>query len=116
MKHDVDALKTQVFSIIQEHGSENPVTSRELEAALHIGGALVRDIVRELRRDPDVERRRVGIISHRETKQGGYFIIKTRVELEDTIQNLKSRALSMHETISKMEEVKFSEAGQLNLL
>lgn len=72
---------------------ECPIYSAELEAHFEITGSEVRDIIRSLRRD--------GHPIANSSK--GYFYARTYTEIEPTILDLKSRSLSMLETIKKLE-------------
>ena len=95
----MNQLKESVLTLIKQRSVLNPIKSATLEHLNTISGAKVRDIVRELRQEGCL----VGSISKKEEQRGGYYYIKTRTELEITLQHLRSRISSMQHTISAME-------------
>jgi Mn-dependent DtxR family transcriptional regulator len=78
---------------LQGHYKHNPVKSAELEAAFNMTGSQVRDLVRRLRRQG------YWIASG----STGYWIARTRIEYEDSMRHLRSRAMSLLMTLRDMK-------------
>lgn len=97
-------MKDQIESIIKHRTKDNPIYSAEIERRLEIAGTQVRDLIRELRREGKPIAN-----SHK-----GYFWAATYEEIEPTLTDLNSRAISLHETISGLKKI-FIEQSQLKL-
>jgi len=98
--------KDLLLIAIKQRDSLNPITSKQLESNLYIEGPQIRDWVREMRREG------VPIGSDRK----GYYICKTPSELIHTLADLKSRSLSMLETISALQNTLKEMKGQDRLI
>ena len=98
-------MRDEVETLIRLHSYDNPVYSAEIEKRYGLAGTVVRDIIRELRREGKP-------IAN--SKQG-YFWAKNYEELRPTIDDLEGRANSMHETVSALKNA-FSKGNQLQLL
>lgn len=84
---------SSVLAEIKLRDKDNPIYSCELEKKYGISGVMVRNIVREARRNG------VPIAESCE----GYHLAKNRSEIEETIQDLKLRAESMLNTARALE-------------
>jgi hypothetical protein len=71
----------RVLGVIKERGFENPIKSRAIEVEFCLAGATVREIIHYLR-----TKRREPIGS-----KNGYFYAKSMSELQNTINDLRSR-------------------------
>lgn len=97
-------MKVEIEVTIRLHHATNPVYSVELEQRYGITGTEVRNIVRELRREGKPVAN---------SKQGYYWADNIE-ELRPTIDDLESRAMSMHETVKALKGC-FVEENQLEL-
>ena len=91
-------MKDRIESIIRLHDLENPIYSIEIETQTGLSGILVREILRELRRE------------HKPIANSnkGYFWAKNMAELQDTLDDLEHRETSLRITRKAMENC-FSE-------
>ena len=83
-----DTLKMKICL----HSIYHPIQSSTLEIEFNCAGSVIRDGVRALRRAG------VPIASCSD----GYFLAETYGEIESTIEDLKSRAISLFETAGKL--------------
>lgn len=96
-----------ILKLIKQHDKHNPITSKKIEDTLHIPGSDVRDRIRHLRRTGHA------IISG----DMGYYYTDDPHDVQNCIQNLKSRSMSMLTTIKEMEFIKSRlDKGQGSLL
>lgn len=90
--------------IFENHkGKDNPVTSAQLEGIFGIKGCEVRTVIRGLRR------RGIPI----GTSIKGYFYCVTEDEYNHLINDLRSRAFSMLDTVRLLEKAKHENGKQL---
>ena len=85
-------MKKAILEIISERTKDSPILSPEIEQLFEIKGGKVRDIIRELRRE--------GIPIANSHK--GYYMASDYSDLDLTIKDLHSRAMSMLVTIKKL--------------
>ena len=93
-----------VVSCIKCYKFDTPVKNNQICKDYKLSGVELRDIVREARRK--------GIPIGSDPR--GYYICKEKSELLHTLNHLKSRSLSMLQTISYMEKI-FNETYQLDM-
>lgn len=86
---DTNLIKSKLY-LLQHSGYKK---SRELEEELGVSGAVIREVVREMREQG------VPITSD----QNGYGYAKDIDDLRPTLDHLRKRALSMLRTIRKLE-------------
>lgn len=98
-------MKDQVEMKIYIHTKQNPILSSEIEKELDLPGIVVRDIIRELRR----ESKPIASCDK------GYFWAKNFEELKDTIDDLERREISLRRTRHALENC-FSKEAQLPLI
>ena len=91
-------MKNRLQKILErEHqGKDNAIVSRALEERLGCKGTMIREMVNELRSAG------VPICSDR----NGYYIAKSREELDRTIVQLKSRVKKIQSAIDGLEAVR----------
>ena len=91
-------MKNRLQKILErEHqGKDNAIVSRALEERLGCKGTIIREMVNELRSAG------VPICSDR----NGYYIAKSREELDRTIVQLKSRVKKIQSAIDGLEAVR----------
>ena len=107
-------VQAGLVSLLAGRSSANPITSKEIERALGLPGSQIRDMVRELRREGQL----IGSASDRHGRKGGYYIIETREEYDDTRQHLVNRLTSLSNTLKRMDaaaDVKFRPSGQMSI-
>lgn len=97
-------LEDRFVSRLKRHTISTPITSKELECALGLSGAGLRDLVRRLRRN--------GIPIG--ANSDGYFYARSLEEYEDTIADLEHRAMSLLNTVEAMKGA-YSEPTQIAL-
>jgi len=91
---EIDIL---VIARIKLHGITDPILSKEIEQDFNIDGNKIRDIVREARRK--------GImIASTGGSRRGYFLAKSRMELQPTIDDIRGRGNSLFATAAAMEK------------
>ena len=100
------SIRHHLLATIMEHGTDNPVYSVELEKKYKFSGFVVRDCVREFRREGHP------IASGSK----GYFYAKYRTELVPTINSLRSRAKDLLKTADRLESVYTQPSGQTTLV
>ena len=96
MKTETDLLK-----VIKTHTKKNPIVSQELNSMFNFKGSMLRDAVRELRRQGEPICITVENGRGSKTKNGYYYCLK---DAEQTINNLESRSFSMLKTAKAMRE------------
>jgi len=87
-------MKSLLKSIMYSRRLENPIYSAEIEKRFNVNGSVVRDTIRELRRE--------GFPIANSKK--GYYLARDKDELADTIEDLKCRSMSMLVTIKALEQ------------
>jgi biotin operon repressor len=95
----MENTKEAIYNLIKDRTNRNPVPSRDIEYELEMTGSEVREYIRELRRDGVL----IGSISRRTENEGGYYIIDSEGDFNQTIQHLENRITSMRNTIYKMQ-------------
>ena len=95
----------EVLDLIITRTKDNPILSLEIEEALEMSGGEVREIIRELRR------KRTPIAN----SQKGYYLARTYEEIEPTINNLHSRAMSQLVTIKELRN-SFNRNTQIEII
>ena len=100
------SIKHHLLVTIMDHSFDNPIYSIELEKKYKISGIIVRDAVREFRREGHP------IASGSK----GYFYAKYRTELVSTINSLRSRANDLLKTANRLESVYTQPSGQTTLV
>ena len=91
-------MKNRLQKILERehHGKDNAIVSRALEERLGCKGTMIREMVNELRSTG------VPICSDR----SGYYIAKSREELDRTIVQLKSRVKKIQSAIDGLKAVR----------
>ena len=90
------ALSPYVVMLIQNTStSDNPIKSKVIEQKYNLSGEIVREIVRNARRNG------VPIASD----SNGYFYAASQKELKETLDQLRNRAKSILKTINALESV-----------
>jgi len=99
-------MKQKILNKLKDRTKKNPIFSGSLETEFGLMGTQVRDIIRQLRREG------YEICSN----EKGYWMAQTSEEVDDIIKNLKSRSLSMLETITSLQrrsyQMKYRENNQ----
>jgi len=93
-------IKKEILEVIKKHTKENPVLSTKLDSMFSLKGSMLRDAVRELRRQG--EPICITTKNHTETNLNGYYYCLT--DAIKTINNLESRSFSMLKTAKAMRE------------
>jgi hypothetical protein len=87
-------LKRDILCTISLYQKENPVLSSTLESQYQASGPQVRDAIRELRREGHPLA----------NSDNGYYYARLFSEIEPTLSDLESRALSMLSTVKLTKE------------
>jgi len=93
-----------IIASIKLRTVDNPITQFSLCNSLKLSGSELRDIVREARKQ------KIPIGSGND----GYYLCKSKDELISTMNHLKSRSISMLNTIKYMQDI-FDETYQIDL-
>jgi hypothetical protein len=93
-----NALSLRVLFTIQSHSRINPIKSREIEQLYGITGSEVRNLVRSYLRQGN-------LIAHCGGAVPGYYLAKDWSEFESSYNDLKSRAMSMLETVNHVAKL-----------
>ena len=87
-------LKEGLLAVLKLYTARNPVLSSALEERFKAAGPQVRDVIRQLRREGHP-------IANCEN---GYYYARSFTEIEPTLNDLSSRAVSMLNTVRLMKE------------
>lgn len=93
------------IAIVSAHDKDHPILSKRLEMTIGVAGTVIRDFVRDARRN------KIAIAACPD----GYYIAKSLSEYEDSIRDLEGRVRSMSVTLHAMKDT-FVEEEQLELL
>ena len=97
-------MLSEVLDLIITRTKDNPILSSEIEQVLEMTGGEVRQIIRELRRN------RTPIAN----SSKGYYLARTFEEIDATINNLHSRAMSQLVTIKELRNC-FNKQTQIEI-
>ena len=101
-----EELKRDILVSVNLYTKSNPVLSSALEAQFRASGPQVREAIRELRREGHP-------IANCDK---GYYYAHSFSEIEDTLADLESRAMSQLYTVKRMKERFFpAQKEQTNL-
>lgn len=99
-------LKERLLAVLKLYTVKNPVLSSALEERFKAAGPQVRDAIRQLRREGHP-------IANCEN---GYYYARSFSEIEPTLNDLSSRAMSLLSTVKQMKENFYPQKqGQNNL-
>jgi len=105
-------MKKKIMEILKNHSGQNPIKRGKLLKELHIAGIRISD--REMRATIEemVKQDRIPI----GTTTAGYFWIESQQDLQDAIESLHKKAMSILERIKFLKQNYETFTGQLKLL
>lgn len=89
-------IEDRVIAAIALHTENDPVLSKDLEKQFNITGPQLREIIHKLRMAPHYK----PIATH---EKGGYFMAKTRPQLEPTLRSIRGRKNSLTQLEESLE-------------